>query len=221
MKIKVLLVDDQEMVRKGFRLLLEAEEDICIVGEAENGTEAVSRIKHANPDVVLMDIQMPIMDGLEATRRIIGNKENVNTKVLVLTTFERDEYIFEALKSGASGFLLKNAPPEDLIDAIRIVASGNALLAPSVTRRIISEFAKLSIPVKQKERLGQITEREIDVLHLIARGNTNAEIANELFISEATVKTHVSNIFTKVDLRDRVQAVVFAYESGLIQPGVE
>ena len=219
MKIKVLLVDDQEMVRKGFRLLLEAEEDIQIVGEAENGVEAVSGVRLNKPDVVLMDIQMPIMDGLEATRRIIENKENSETKVLVLTTFERDEYIFEALKSGASGFLIKNAPPEDLIDAIRIVACGNALLAPSVTRRIISEFTKISIPLRQREKLGQITERETEVLSLIAKGNTNAEIANELFIGEATVKTHVSNLFTKLDLRDRAHAVVFAYESGLVQPG--
>jgi len=199
MRIKVLLVDDQVMVRKGFRLLLEAEEDIDIIGEAENGADAISQISRTNPDVVLMDVQMPVMDG---------------------TTFEKDEYIFEALRSGASGFLLKNAPPEDLIDAIRIVASGNALLAPSVTRRIISEFAKISFPEKHKSKLEQLTAREVEVLQLLAKGSTNAEIANALFISEATVKTHVSNIFTKLDLRDRVQAVVFAYESGLVQPGM-
>jgi len=166
-----------------------------------------------------MDIQMPVMDGLEATRRIVEDKDT-SSRVLVLTTFEKDEYIFEALRSGASGFILKNAPPEDLIDAIRIVADGDALLAPSVTRRIISEFGKISGTLKQKGKLKTITERETDVLGLIARGNTNSEISKQLFISEATVKTHVSNLFTKLDLRDRVQAVVFAYESGLIQPGM-
>lgn len=220
MKIKVLLVDDQEMVRKGFRLLLETEEDMEIVGEAENGAEAVTQSSRTKPDVVLMDIQMPVMDGLEATRRIVSLKIGTSPRVLILTTFEKDEYIFEALRSGASGFLLKNAPPEDLIDAVRIVANGNALLAPSVTERIISEFAKISLPDKRKSELGQLTEREVEVLGLLAKGSTNAEIANALFISEATVKTHVSNLFTKLDLRDRVQAVVFAYESGLIRPGV-
>jgi len=220
MKIKVLLVDDQVMVRKGFRLLLEAEEDIHIVGEAEDGADAISQISRTNPDVVLMDVQMPVMDGLEATRQIVDRKPEISPMVLILTTFEKDEYIFEALRAGASGFLLKNAPPEDLIDAIRIVASGNALLAPSVTRRIISEFAKISFPEKYKSKLEQLTVREVEVLQLLAKGSTNAEIANALFISEATVKTHISNIFTKLALRDRVQAVVFAYESGLVQPGM-
>jgi DNA-binding NarL/FixJ family response regulator len=220
MKIKILLVDDQVMVRKGFRLLLEAEEDMHIIGEAENGADAISQISRTNPDVVLMDIQMPVMDGLEATRQIVDSKPEISPRVLILTTFEKDEYIFEALRSGASGFLLKNAPPEDLIDAIRIVASGNALLAPSVTRRIISEFAKISFPEKYKSKLEQLTVREVEVLQLVVKGNTNAEIANALFISEATVKTHISNIFTKLDLRDRVQAVVFGYESGLVQPGM-
>jgi DNA-binding NarL/FixJ family response regulator len=220
MTIKVLLVDDQAMVRKGFRLLLEAEEDMHIVGEAENGADAISQTNRTNPDVVLMDVQMPVMDGLEATRQIIDRKPEISPRVLILTTFEKDEYIFEALRSGASGFLLKNAPPEDLIDAIRIVASGDALLAPSVTRRIISEFAKISFSEKHKGKLEQLTVREVEVLGLLAKGSTNAEIADALFISEATVKTHVSNLFTKLDLRDRVQAVVFAYESGLIRPGV-
>jgi len=220
MKIKVLLVDDQEMVRKGFRLLLETEEDMEIVGEAENGAEAVTQSSRTKPDVVLMDIQMPVMDGLEATRRIVSLKIGTSPRVLILTTFEKDEYIFGALRAGASGFLLKNAPPEDLIDAVRIVANGNALLAPSVTERIISEFAKISLPDKRKSELGQLTEREVEVLGLLAKGSTNAEIANALFISEATVKTHVSNLFSKLDLRDRVQAVVFAYETGLIRPGV-
>jgi len=167
-----------------------------------------------------MDVQMPVMDGLEATRQIVDRKPEISPMVLILTTFEKDEYIFEALRAGASGFLLKNAPPEDLIDAIRIVASGNALLAPSVTRRIISEFAKISFPEKYKSKLEQLTVREVEVLQLLAKGSTNAEIANALFISEATVKTHISNIFTKLALRDRVQAVVFAYESGLVQPGM-
>ena len=220
MKIKVLLVDDQEMVRKGFRLLLETEDDMQIVGEAENGVEAISQIKKTNPDVVLMDIQMPVMDGLKATRQISDMKPDISTRVLILTTFEKDEYIFEALRSGASGFLLKNASPEDLIDAIRIVANGDALLAPSITRRIISEFAKISFPAKHKGKLEQLTEREVEVLQLLAKGSTNAEIAEVLFIGEATVKTHISNIFTKLDLRDRVQAVVFSYESGLVQPGL-
>ena len=220
MKIKVLLVDDQEMVRKGFRLLLETEEDMEIVGEAENGAEAVTQSSRTKPDVVLMDIQMPVMDGLEATRQIVSLKTGTAPRVLILTTFEKDEYIFGALRAGASGFLLKNAPPEDLIDAVRIVANGNALLAPSVTERIISEFAKISLPDKRKSELGQLTEREVEVLGLLAKGSTNAEIANALFISEATVKTHVSNLFSKLDLRDRVQAVVFAYETGLIRPGV-
>jgi DNA-binding NarL/FixJ family response regulator len=220
MRIKVLLVDDQVMVRKGFRLLLEAEEDIHIIGEAENGADAISQINRTNPDVVLMDVQMPVMDGLEATRQIVDRKPEISPRVLILTTFEKDEYIFEALRSGASGFLLKNAPPEDLIDAIRIVANGNALLAPSVTRRIISEFAKIPSTEKHKGKLEQLTVREVEILQLLAKGSTNAEIANTLFISEATVKTHISNTFTKLDLRDRVQAVVFAYESGLVQPGM-
>jgi DNA-binding NarL/FixJ family response regulator len=220
MTIKVLLVDDQVMVRKGFRLLLEAEEDMLIVGEAENGVDAISQVNDTNPDVVLMDIQMPVMDGLEATRKLASMKPNESTKVLILTTFEKDEYVFEALRSGASGFLLKNASPEDLVNAIKVVAKGDALLAPSITRRIIAEFAKTSYPKKYEDKLEQLTEREVEILRLLTKGNTNAEIAEALFISEATVKTHISNIFTKLDLRDRVQAVVFAYESGLIQPGM-
>ena len=219
MSIRVLLADDQAMVRAGFRMFLDAEPDIEVVGEAADGAEAVSAVGHLRPDVVLMDIQMPVMDGLEATRRIAGPKSEVVTRVLILTTFERDEYIFEALRSGASGFLLKNAPPEDLIAAIRVVAEGNALLAPSVTRRIIEEFARRPMPTSRTDDLGRLTEREIEVLRLLARGKTNAEIAGELVVGEATVKTHVSNLLTKLDLRDRIQAVVFAYESGLVQPG--
>ena len=219
MTISVLIVDDQAMVRAGFRMLLEAEPDIQVVGEAEDGAIAVSAVRSLKPDVVLMDIQMPVMDGLEATRHIISEHSRVSTRVLILTTFERDEYIFESLRSGASGFILKNAPPEDLINAIRVVAEGNALLAPSVTRRIIAEFAKKPVRKTHKEEIERLTEREIEVLRLVAKGKTNEEIAGELIIGEATVKTHVSSMLTKLDLRDRVQAVVFAYESGLVQPG--
>ena len=219
MTISVLLADDQAMVRAGFRMLLEAEPDIQVVGEAEDGAVAVSAVRSLKPDVVLMDIQMPVMDGLEATRHIVAGQRQVPTRVLILTTFERDEYIFESLRSGASGFILKNAPPEDLINAIRVVAEGNALLAPSVTRRIITEFTKKPVPKTYEEEIKRLTEREIEVLRLVARGKTNEEIAGELVIGEATVKTHVSNVLTKLVLRDRVQAVVFAYESGLVQPG--
>ena len=215
----MLIVDDQAMVRAGFRMLLESEPDIEVIGEAEDGAMAVSLIPTLMPDVVLMDIQMPVMDGLEATRQIVATQREALTRVLILTTFERDDYIFEALRAGASGFILKNASPEDLIAAIRVVADGNALLAPSVTRRIIAEFAKQPIHKDYNDELGHLTDREIQVLRLIARGKTNDEIASELYIGEATVKTHVSNVLTKLDLRDRVQIVVFAYESGLIQPG--
>ncbi len=219
MSIKVLLVDDQAMVRAGFRMFLDAEVDIDVVGEAGDGAAAGSAARNLRPDVVLMDIQMPEMDGLEATRQIIGAQDELFTRVLILTTFERDEYIFESLRSGASGFILKNAPPEDLIAAIRVVAEGKALLAPSVTRRIIAEFARRPIQKSREADLKQLTEREIEVLRLMAKGKTNSEIAEELIIGEATVKTHVSNLLTKLELRDRVQAVVFAYESGLVQPG--
>ncbi len=176
-------------------------------------------VRRLRPDVVLMDIQMPVMDGLEATRQILGQRDDVVSRVLILTTFERDEYIFEALRSGASGFLLKNASPEDLVSAIRIVAAGDALLAPSVTRRIISEFVRRPAPSGRAADLGRLTEREIEVMHLMAGGKTNSEIAEQLVVGEATVKTHVSNVLTKLALRDRAQAVVFAYESGLVQPG--
>ena len=219
MSIRVLIADDQAMVRAGFRMLLEAEPDIEVAGEAEDGAMAVSAVPNLKPDVVLMDIQMPVMDGLEATRQIVAMQDEVITRVLILTTFERDDYIFEALRAGASGFILKNASPEDLIAAIRVVAEGNALLAPSVTRRIIAEFAKQPIRKDYNDEIGHLTDREIQVLRLIARGKTNDEIASELIIGEATVKTHVSNLLTKLSLRDRVQVVVFAYESGIVQPG--
>jgi DNA-binding NarL/FixJ family response regulator len=220
MIIKVLLVDDQAMVRAGIHMILEAENDIRVVGEAEDGAKAIALVHKLKPDVVLMDIQMPLMNGLEATRKIIQTPGNTS-RVLILTTFERDDYVFEALRAGASGFILKNAPPEDLIEAVRVIAEGNALLAPSITRRIINEFAQRTPRHDLKEKLSSLTEREIEVMRLIAKGKTNSEIAADLFVGETTVKTHISNLFTKLDLRDRVQAVVYAYESGLIQPGTE
>jgi DNA-binding NarL/FixJ family response regulator len=217
--VRVLLVDDQAMVRAGFRLILETEDDLEVVGEAEDGGKAIAAAESTRPDVVLMDVQMPVMDGLEATRRIVAAARDGRPRVLILTTFERDEYIFEALRAGASGFLLKNAPADDLIDALRIVAAGEALLAPSVTRRIIAEFARRPVAPNRTLDLSQLTEREVDVLRLMARGMSNAEIAASLSVGEATIKTHVSNILTKLDLRDRVKAVVLAYESGLVLPG--
>ena len=220
MSIKVLLVDDQAMVRAGLHMILEVENDIRVVGEAEDGAKAIVLVHKLKPDVVLMDIQMPLMNGLDATRQIIQTPGNIS-RVLILTTFERDDYVFEALRAGASGFILKNAPPEDLIEAVRVIADGNALLAPSVTRRIINEFAQRTPRYDLKNKLSSLTEREIEVMRLIAKGKTNSEIAADLFVGETTVKTHISNLFTKLDLRDRVQAVVYAYESGLIQPGTE
>jgi DNA-binding NarL/FixJ family response regulator len=220
MSINVLIVDDQAMVRAGLHMILEAENDIRVVGEAEDGAKAVVAAHKLKPDVVLMDIQMPVLNGLEAARQITQTPRNT-CRVLILTTFERDDYVFEALRAGASGFILKNAPPEDLIQAVRVIAEGNALLAPSVTRRIIHEFAQRTPRKDLKDKLSSLTEREVEVLRLIARGRTNSEIAVELFVGETTVKTHISNLFTKLDFRDRVQAVVYAYESGLIQPGSE
>jgi len=219
MTIRTLLADDQAMVRAGFRLILESEPEIEVVGEAEDGEQAVARVRTLRPDVVLMDVQMPVMDGITATRQILQLVKARPPRVLILTTFERDEYIFEALRVGASGFLLKNAPPEDLIEAVRVVAAGNALLAPSVTRRIIDEFAKRPAPTDHAEQLNQLTDRETEILRLLARGLANAEIAALLYVGEATVKTHVSNVLAKLGVRDRVQPVVFAYESGLVQPG--
>jgi len=219
LSISVLLVDDQAMVRAGFHMVLDAEPDIEVVGEAQDGATALEAAGRLHPDVVLMDIQMPVMDGLEATRRMFGPESNIDTRVLILTTFDRDQYIFEALRAGASGFLLKNAPPEDLISAIHIVADGDALLAPSVTRRIVEEFAALPPAPQPDARLDALTERELEVLRHIARGMSNTEIASTLIIGNATVKTHVSSVFSKLGLRDRVQAVVYAFESGLVRPG--
>jgi DNA-binding NarL/FixJ family response regulator len=218
-KIRVVIADDQAMVRAGFRMILETEPDIEVVGEAEDGAQALSVVRRLQPEVVLMDIQMPVMDGLEATRQLLESGNGGQPRILILTTFERDEYIFKALRLGASGFLIKNASPEDLISAVRVVAEGNALMSPSVTRRIIAEFAHRQARYEFRDDLQKLTEREIEVLRLLAKGRTNNEISGELYVSEATVKTHVSNLLTKLNLRDRVQAVVFAYESGLAQPG--
>lgn len=220
MSVRILLVDDQALVRVGFRLILESEPDFEVVGEAEDGARAIEAVRALRPDVTLMDIQMPVLDGLAATRELLAADDPPHSRVLILTTFERDEYVFDALRAGASGFLLKNASPEDLIDAVRIVAAGNALLAPSVTRRLIEEFARRPAPSASPASWKELTERELDVLRLLAKGMTNAEIAAALFVGEATVKTHVSNVLTKLNLRDRAQAVVFAYESGLVQAGL-
>jgi DNA-binding NarL/FixJ family response regulator len=220
MSLGVLIVDDQALVRAGFRMILEAEEDVEVVGEAADGREAVAEARRLKPDVVLMDVRMPDMDGIEATRRLLEGGDSA-AKVVMLTTFDMDEYVYDALRAGASGFLLKDVPPEQLVAGIRAVASGDALLAPAVTRRVIEEFVRhppasvRTLPLQ----LGELTARELEVLKLIARGFSNAEIAAELFVSETTVKTHVAHLLMKLDLRDRVQAVVLAYESGLVEPG--
>jgi len=215
----VVVADDQALVRGGFRLILESEDDVRVVGEAEDGANAVRLVEELRPDVVLMDIQMPGVDGLEATRRICALGHEPPTRVLVLTTFERDDYVFGALRGGASGFLLKNCPPEDLVRAVRLVAEGEALLAPSVTRRIIEDVVRTSgAGGADPAVLRRLTARELDVLRLLAQGRSNTELAQELFVSEGTVKTHVSSILAKLGLRDRVQAVVLAYDTGLVRP---
>jgi DNA-binding NarL/FixJ family response regulator len=216
--IRVLLADDQSLVRAGFRMILNAEPDIEVIGEAGGGLAAVTNADALAPDVILMDVRMPDLDGIQATRRIVRDEES--PRVLVLTTFDLDEYVYEALRAGASGFLLKDAPEEQLLAAIRVVAAGGALFAPSVTRRLIQRFADDRAPAApESTALTELTERERDVLKLIARGLSNAEIADELVVSEHTTKTHVSSILRKLALRDRVQAVVLAYECGLVQPG--
>jgi DNA-binding NarL/FixJ family response regulator len=220
MTIKVLIVDDQSLVRAGFQMILEAETDIEVVGEAADGLTAVLAAREIEPDVILMDVRMPNVDGLEATRRLLEGKET-GPKILILTTFDIDEYVYEALRAGASGFLLKDTPPEQLVEAIRIVAGGDALLSPAVTRRVIAEFVRRPpAPSRQAPPgLDELTARELEVLGLIARGLSNAEIAAEAYVSETTVKTHVARILMKLRLRDRVQAVVFAYEHGIVQAG--
>ena len=217
MTVTVVLADDQALVRRGLRLILEAEPDLRVVAEAADGQQAIDAVARHRPAVVLMDIQMPGLDGLEATRRILTQEDNA-TRVLILTTFERDDYIFQALQLGASGFLLKTAPPEDLVTAVRVVAGGEALLSPSVTRRVIAEFASSHRHVPRSPDLDRLTQRELEVLRLLAEGLSNAEIAGRLYLSEATVKTHTSNVLAKLGLRDRVQAVIFAYRQRLIEP---
>jgi DNA-binding NarL/FixJ family response regulator len=217
--IRTAIADDQALVRGGFRMILEAQPDMEVVGEASDGAEALDLIVQRRPDVVLMDIQMPKLDGLQATRRIASDPTLGRTRILVLTTFGSDEYVYEALKSGASGFLLKDAPPETLADAVRTVAAGDSLLAPDILRRLIDDFIRRPSPAATTPPvLHELTDREREVLQLIARGRTNAEIASELFLSEATIKTHVGRIFTKLELRDRVQAVILGYRIGLVTP---
>ncbi|MEA3501165.1 MAG: response regulator transcription factor [Actinomycetota bacterium] len=217
--IRILIVDDQALIRSGLRMILEAETGISVIGEAGDGREAVETAGRTRPDVILMDIRMPTMDGIEATRQLVGSGLDPEPRVLILTTFDLDEYVYAAIRAGASGFLLKDAPPDDLIHAIRVVARGEALLAPTVTRRLIEDFASRPEPEAASEGMNELTEREVEVLRSLAAGLSNAEIADALFVSEATVKTHISHILTKLDLRDRVQAVVVAYESGLVRPG--
>ena len=214
MTIRVLVADDQSMVRAGFRMLLSREADVEVVAEAENGVEAVDKAARFHPNVILMDIRMPELDGLEATRRILA--ADPNARILVLTTFDLDEYIYETLQAGASGFVLKDDPPEQLLAAIRTVSAGQALLSPAVTKRVIREFTRLPRP-EEPEGLDQLTEREREVLALIAEGRSNAEIGERLFIGETTVKTHVTHVLQKLGLRDRVQAVVLAYQAGLVE----
>jgi DNA-binding NarL/FixJ family response regulator len=212
--IRILVVDDQALVRAGFRLILNAEPDLDVVGEAGDGDEAVERAEETAPDVVLMDVRMPRLNGIEATRRLVERGNGV--RVLMLTTFDLDEYVVDAFRAGASGFLLKTAPPHQLVAAIRTVHDGDALLAPASTRRLIEQFAR---PTANNAMLDQLTAREHDVLRLLARGLTNAEIAAELVVEPSTVKSHVAGVLAKLDVRDRVQAVVFAYENGVVHPG--
>jgi DNA-binding NarL/FixJ family response regulator len=219
MSIRVLLADDENLVRSGFRLILESEHDLEVVGEAANGVEAVAAATKLDPDVILMDVQMPLMSGLGATREIAALGRTASSRVIILTTFDLDEYVYEALRAGASGFLLKRAPAEDLVAGIRIVAAGDALLAPSVTRRLIDHFASQPPPSSQDlAPLRELTEREREVFELIAQGLSNSEIADRLFLTEGTVKTHVKHIFEKLDVRDRTQAVILAYEVGVVKP---
>jgi DNA-binding NarL/FixJ family response regulator len=218
MSVRVVLVDDQALIRTGFKMILESEDDIEVVGEASDGEQAITLTRSVRPDVVLMDVQMPTMDGLEATGRIVRDA-NVPSRIVILTTFERDDYIFEALRAGASGFLLKNAPSEELVHAVRVVGAGDALLAPSVTRKVIEGFIRRPAHRSNEVELRRLTERETEILQLLATGKSNSELAAHLFVGEGTVKTHVSSVLTKLGLRDRMQAVIFAYESGLIEPG--
>jgi len=218
--IRLVLVDDQELVRTGFRMILNAEPDIDVVGEASNGVDGIAVIRQTKPDVVLMDIRMPRMDGIEATRELCGDRRRDDCpRILILTTFDIDEYVYEALQAGASGFLLKDTPADDLVAGVRTIAGGDGLLSPSVTRRLIEEFVAKPVAPVPVDGLDTLTDREIEVLRHLAQGLSNAEMADALFVSETTIKTHVSHILTKLGLRDRVQAVVAAYESGVVAPG--
>ena len=217
--IRVLIVDDQALVRAGFEVLIESADDLAVVGTAANGAEAVTMAAAAAPDVVLMDIRMPVMDGLEATARIVGAAGAAGTRVLMLTTFDLDEYVFGALKAGASGFLLKDTPPAELLAGIRLVAGGDALLSPSITRHLIEEFVRRPQPGRSAPPdLDALTDREVEVLTLVARGQSNAEIAQRLYVSPATAKTHVARLLMKLNARDRTQLIIVAYESGLVTP---
>ncbi len=216
--IRILIVDDQALVRGGFRLILDAQKDMEVVGEAEDGHQAVEQAEALRPDVVLMDVRMPEMNGIEATRRLVERGDGV--RILILTTFDADRYVYDAMKAGASGFLLKDVRPEQLAEAVRTVAHGESLLAPAITRRLLEEFVRGPAPgARSPEELADLTDRELDVLRLLAQGYSNAEIGSALFVTEATVKTHVTHVLSKLGVRDRVQAVVFAYECGLVSPG--
>ena len=216
--IRVLLADDQALVRSGFQMILSAQPEIEVVGEAESGRQAIDLANRLAPDVILMDVRMPNVDGLEATRRLV--ELGTTARIVILTTFDLDEYVYAAIRAGASGFLLKDVRPQQLVEAIEVVAAGDALLAPSVTQRLLARFAEaLTRPEERASELSLLTERELDVLKLVAAGLSNAELAERLFLSETTVKTHVSSVLRKLSLRDRVQAVVLAYEAGLVRPG--
>jgi DNA-binding NarL/FixJ family response regulator len=219
--IRILLADDHALMRHGLRGMLDAQPDMEVVGEAQDGADAVDQSIRLRPDVVVMDIRMPRLDGIEATKRLVGHGGSA-FRILVLTTFDLDEYVYEALRAGASGFMLKDAPPQQLADAVRTVARGESLLAPAITRRLIERYVSLPSPdTARRERFGDLTEREMHVLRLLTRGLSNAEIGEQLFVSEATVKTHVTRVLQKLSVRDRVQAVVLAYEGGLVRPGAD
>jgi DNA-binding NarL/FixJ family response regulator len=221
MPVRILLADDDDLVRTALRMILESEPDFTIVGEASNGAQALDMALRVKPDIVLMDIQMPEMDGIAATKRLVESVAADGPRVVVLTTFELDQYVFEALRAGASGFLLKRTPADELINGIKVVAGGEALLSPSVTRRLIREFVKRPSSTPDRsvaQRLDTLTERELEVLTLVAQGLSNGEIAGRIFVSEGTVKTHVRRVFSKLDVRDRTQAVIFAYNVGLVRP---
>jgi DNA-binding NarL/FixJ family response regulator len=217
--VRVVIADDQQLIRTGFRLILAAEPDIEVPGEATTGTEAVTITRELRPDVVLMDIRMPDLDGIEATRRVLAESPEAQTRVLILTTFDLDEYVYDALRAGASGFLLKDVPAQQLATAVRTVGEGDALLAPSITRRLIEQFAAGRSPTNTVPGLDELTPRELEVFRLLATGKTNGEIAAQLIVGETTVKTHVTRILMKLGVRDRVQAVVLAYENGIVTPG--